>query len=276
MSGARNFRLACDGDLVGNCGGSGPPLILIHGWALDRRMWLPQLRAFRRHFTTVSYDRRGFGQSSGAPDLDRELDDIDTIVASLGLEQVALLGMSQGGRVALRYALTRPRAISALILQGAPYESTPPPPGDAAHLPLREYAALVAGGRMGELHAALRAHPLLDVGTDHPTTRANVLRMIEHYRGADLRVVGADPPGAFIDLRESLGSVRVPALIITGDRETDWLQNAANRLVAALPRAQRAVIRGGGHLINMTAARAYNRAVIRWLKATMSGVSPET
>ena len=270
MGDRRSFELPLDGVLVGEAGGSGPPLILIHGWALDRRMWSQQQRAFRRHFRTVSYDRRSFGRNTCAPDLERELDDLDAIRAALHIDRVALLGMSQGGRVALRYALKRPAAVSALILHGAPYESTPPPPGDPAHLPLRDYAALVARGRTAELHKALGAHPLLRVGHRYPAARAALMGMIERYRGADLVGTGVGRTGAFADLRKSLASLQVPTLVLTGEREAAWLKAAADRLVDALPQAERMVVHGGGHLVNMTAARAYNRTIIRWLETRVT------
>jgi len=115
----KKFSLEMGGALVGDSGGTGPPLILIHGWALDRRMWGAQRLALRRHFTTMSYDRRGFGESTCAVDAGKELDDLDRLIGVLKLGRTALLGMSQGGRVALRYALAHPDNISALVLQGA-------------------------------------------------------------------------------------------------------------------------------------------------------------
>jgi pimeloyl-ACP methyl ester carboxylesterase len=274
VSRGRIFRLPLDGTLAGEVGGSGPPLLLIHGWALDRRMWAQQRRAFRGHFTTVSYDRRGFGQSTCAAGFEQEVDDIDAILHALQIPQAALLGMSQGGRVALRYALARPAAVSALILHGAPFEPTAPPMGDAAHLPVRDYAALLEGGQLSAVHAALAAHPLMHVPEGQARARASIARMIEGYRGEDL-LLQPNPAGAgYSDVRDRLSAITVPTLVLTGDTETPWLVTAADRLAAALPQATRAVVRGGGHMINMTAPRAYNRAVIAWLTAAAAITKP--
>jgi len=268
VSGSRTFRLPLDGVLVGERGGSGPPLLLIHGWALDRRMWAPQRRAFRRHFATISYGRRGFGATTCIAGLDQELNDIDTVLQSLASGPVAILGMSQGARVALRYALTRPAAVSALILHGAPFEPTPPPAGDPAHLPLREYAALLASGRFAEVRGAIAAHPLMQVPRDKARIRASIRRMIDGYRGEDL-AAGAQVDGtaAFSVTPAQLGSITVPTLVLTGDAEVPWLIAAADRLATALPHAARALVPGGGPLVNISAPRAYNRTVIRWLTA---------
>ena len=67
----------------------------------------------------ITYDRRGFGRSEAQPDLRLELDDIDHILDALGFESTHLLGMSQGGRIAIRYAVTRSERLRSMILQGA-------------------------------------------------------------------------------------------------------------------------------------------------------------
>lgn len=254
------------GALVGDSGGTGPALILIHGWALDRRMWAAQRPAFRRHFTTVSYDRRGFGESTCAADAAKELDDLDAIIGTLQLGRAALLGMSQGGRVALRYALAHPEKVSALILQGAPIEPTPPPAGDPAYLPVRKYAALLTRGQIDEMHAAIAAHPLMDVPPDCTRARASLLRMIDGYRGEDLLRASAQNPDTFADLRDRLSEINTPTLVLTGKTEIAWLNAAADRLAASIPNAHRSVVQGGGHLVNMTAARAFNRVVASFLQ----------
>jgi pimeloyl-ACP methyl ester carboxylesterase len=259
------------GGLLADSGGSGPPLILIHGWALDRRMWGAQRRAFRRHFTTISYDRRGFGESGSAPDAGKELEDLDALIGALHLGRTALLGMSQGGRVALRYALAHPDKVSALVLQGAPIEPTPPPAGDPAYLPVREYAELLARGKIAEMRRAIAAHPLMDVPAEHTGAHASLLRMINGYRGEDLPGAGAQNPNTFEDLRGRLSQIKAPALVLTGTGETAWLIAAGDRLAASIPNAQRAVIQGGGHLVNMTAARVFNRVVISFLKTATQG-----
>jgi len=254
---------------VGDSGGSGPPLILIHGWALDRRMWAAQKPAFRRHFTTISYDRRGFGESTCAADAGKELDDLDALIGALQLGRTALLGMSQGGRVALRYALAHPEKVSALILQGAPIEPTPPPAGDPAYLPVREYAELLRRGEIDEMHAAIAAHPLMDIAAEHTRAHASLLSMINGYRGEDLLGAGSQNPDTFADLRGRLSQIKVPALVLTGNTETAWLNAAADRLAASIPNAHRSVIQGGGHLVNMTAARVFNRVVTGFLNNAM-------
>src|SRR6185312_7847212 len=115
------------GELAVEVAGRGNPVVLVHGWGVDRRMWAHQAAAFRRHFTTITYDRRGCGQSTAPADHALELEDIDAILDELKLKGTGIVGMSQGGRVAMRYAISRPSRVTGLVLQGAPLDDTPGP-----------------------------------------------------------------------------------------------------------------------------------------------------
>src|SRR5689334_16875427 len=132
------------GELAVEVAGRGNPVILVHGWGVDRRMWAHQAAAFRRQFTTITYDRRGCGQSTAPADHALELEDIDAILDELKLKATGIVGMSQGGRVAMRYALTRPARVTGLVLQGAPLDDAPAPlAADASVLPISRLADML-------------------------------------------------------------------------------------------------------------------------------------
>src|SRR5262245_62489121 len=85
--------------------GEGPAVLLIHGWALDLDMWVPQFAALAGRYRLIAFDRRGFGLSSGTPDIEEDLADIDELLARLAVERVAIVGMSTGARVALGWGM---------------------------------------------------------------------------------------------------------------------------------------------------------------------------
>ena len=95
------------GDLVVEVAGAGPAIFFLHGWTLDRRQWRGQ-GALADRFTLVAWDRRGFGQSSAPSDLAEEAADVARVAAALGLDRYHLVGLSQGGKVALSHAASRP------------------------------------------------------------------------------------------------------------------------------------------------------------------------
>ena len=81
--------------------GSGPPVVLLHGGWLDLRQWDDQFAAFARLCRTIRYDRRGYGNSS-APDRPfSDISDFHRLLLCLGTDKACLLGMSNGGVVAL-------------------------------------------------------------------------------------------------------------------------------------------------------------------------------
>src|SRR5947199_4928714 len=100
-------------------GGDGPPVILSHGFLMDREMFAPQVGALSPEFRVITWDERGFGETEfdGEPfsywDSAR---DCLSLLDHLGIEQAVLGGMSQGGFLSLRAALTSPARVKALVL----------------------------------------------------------------------------------------------------------------------------------------------------------------
>lgn len=253
-----------DGQLAVESTGRGHPVVLIHGWGVDRRMWAHQIGALCRRFTTISYDRRGFGESTCRADLEQELGDLDAILGQLGFERAALVGMSQGGRVALRYASSRPDRVSALVLQAAPLDGLEPDPGDASFIPTTRLAKLLQSGDRATLLRELSAHAFFRPDARFPEARAEILAMLRDYRGEDL---GLSPARGISleETRKQLAHIASPTLVITGEQETLWLQGVADFTAQAIRGARRRVLGGGGHFVNMTHPEAYNHALLNFL-----------
>lgn len=87
--------------------GSGPPVVLIHGWPLSGRTWEPQIADLvDAGFRVIAYDRRGFGASSqpwGGYDYDSLARDLNELITELELKNVSLVGFSMGGGEVARY-----------------------------------------------------------------------------------------------------------------------------------------------------------------------------
>jgi pimeloyl-ACP methyl ester carboxylesterase/DNA-binding winged helix-turn-helix (wHTH) protein len=108
--------------------GAGPPLVraahflthLDHDW--ESPVWRHWLEGLARHHTLVRYDERGCGMSEWDVErfeFDAWVEDLELVVDTLGLERFPLLGTSQGGAVAIAYAVRHPERVSALVLSGA-------------------------------------------------------------------------------------------------------------------------------------------------------------
>lgn len=223
-------------------------------------MWGPQIEALASRYKVVTIDRRGFGKSTAPPDLDREIDDILALMRMLGEEKIALVGMSQGGRVALRFAYRHRDRLWALVLNGSPLDGHDTGPVGREAIPIPHYAALAATGALDELRDHWRNHLLMSV-TDGPA-RALVDLMLADYAARDLLAMHSAGPVA---LEIDLARLPVPTLVLLGQEDTGWLHEVGATLTARLPDARMAKIGGAGHLANMTHPAQYNAALLAFL-----------
>src|SRR6202008_570559 len=100
-------------------GGDGPPVILSHGFLMDRTMFEPQVDALAGEFRVITWDERGFGETQfdGKPFTYWDsAGDCLGLLDHLGIERAVVGGMSQGGFVSLRTALLAPDRVRALVL----------------------------------------------------------------------------------------------------------------------------------------------------------------
>jgi pimeloyl-ACP methyl ester carboxylesterase len=113
----RRFVETNDAQLYVETAGSGFPLVLVHGFSLDTRMWDDQFAYLAQRYHVIRYDMRGFGQSSlPTQDSYSHSEDLHTLLNHLGVEVAYLVGLSMGGSVAVDFALTYSDTVRALIL----------------------------------------------------------------------------------------------------------------------------------------------------------------
>jgi pimeloyl-ACP methyl ester carboxylesterase len=245
--------------------GEGPPIVLLHGWTLNRRSLQAQIDGLSRSMTVLAPDRRGCGLSTGTPDLDAELADLDRMVAALDAGPVHLLGVSQGGRVALRYAAKCPHKLRSLVLQGAVLDGFQPSETAGEDVPLERYRNWVRNGQIEAMRHDWLQHPMLTRGLNDPAQREALERIVAGYRGEDLlQSAAAQRPH---DTASRLEELRLPTLIITGSLEIASRRAHAARILDLLPDAAEVLIEGAGHLSNFTHPVEYNALVLEFCQA---------
>lgn len=247
-----------DGTLYTEVQGEGPAILFLHGWALDSRMWQKQADALSAAYKVITIDRRGFGRTTAPPDLSRETGDIITVLNALDVDRCALVGMSQGGRVALRFAYQYPERLWALVLMGAPLDGFSPLPSKEEAIPLSEYRALAVAGDIDAIRDAWRGHPLMAFPLWADRTLLDA--MVDAYRGEDLLHYAEAQ-----DMTARLKEINVPALALTGEYDTSWLHLVADAIAYGMPRAERDRLPDAGHLGNLTHTAAFNDRVRRFL-----------
>jgi pimeloyl-ACP methyl ester carboxylesterase len=242
--------------------GAGPAVLLIHGWTLDLEMWEPQAHAMKGSFRIIRHDRRGFGLSSGRPALADDVADTLAMCRHAGLERVAVLGTSQGARIAAQLAAGHPERVSCLVLDGVPpgiVQECAAVPDD---IPMESYRALARSGGPRAFLQAWRRHPLVQLRTCDERMHELLDLMLGRYGARDLLESGL--PAALPPLAAS--SIRCPCLVLSGTHDLASRLHAADHLARSLPCGARASVPEAGHMSNLDNPHAYNAIVLDFLQ----------
>lgn len=241
--------------------GSGPAVLFIHGYPLDRTIWQHQV-AHLEGFRRIAPDLRGMGRSD-APDLGYSMatyaDDLAGLLEVLDEESVVLCGLSMGGYVAFEFLRRHPDRVRGLILMDTKAEADTPEGRKArdAHL------ALVREQGTGAL--AEQMLPKLLAPAAPPAVVAQVDAMVRATPVAG--VAGA--LGAMRDRADSgvllpeLG--RIPVLVVSGAADALIPLAQAKALADAIPGAHLEVVAGAGHLPPLEQPEATTAALLRFL-----------
>jgi len=241
--------------------GEGAPLILLHGWTLDQRMWRPQVEGLADSHFLVMPDRRGCGRATAPPDLAREAEDVIAIADFLGFDRFALAGLSRGAVVALDVARRYGTRLTGLVVSGAPL---PALIEREEVIDLERYRQLAAHGDLAGFRAEWARHPLMQ--THSAEAAALMAEILADYDGRDL-LAPSEAPGL---PREALAMLPMPVLSMTGEHDTAWRRACARALAAVAPRARHMEIPQAGHLANADNPAAFNAAVASFLKPKAS------
>jgi pimeloyl-ACP methyl ester carboxylesterase len=96
--------------------GAGDPVVLIHAFSVDRRMWAPQIAALERRFRVVRYDLRGHGNSAAPSTPYSAHDDLRSVLDALGITRATLVGLSAGSTLAIDFAIAYANRVERLVL----------------------------------------------------------------------------------------------------------------------------------------------------------------
>ena len=198
--------------------GIGPPLVLLHGFTLDLRMWEAQVAAFAPYYRVLRYDLRGFGGSAlPGTTTYNHADDLCALLDHLGIATAAIIGLSMGGEVALDFALAYPERVRALVLADAMIGGYPwSAAWQAATAPVWRMAREAGVVPAKALWLAHRG--LFGAALEQQAVATTLIRMVEDYSGWHWcnRDPREKPPQPTI---ERLTQIATPTLIITGEHE---------------------------------------------------------
>ncbi len=243
--------------------GDGPLVILLHGWTLDWRIWLPQL-PLAQNMRMVMPDRRGFGRSNAPPELAAECDDIDAIADYFGAKKLSVIGLSQGAAVALDYARSRPERLGTVVLIGAPLHNVVPEQKDAPEIDRAAFSARVRDGKIAEMLTEWKRHPLTQVSNEAQHLLDQILA---HYDGRDQMV--DQEPLAFS--HSDIVGLAMPVLAIAGETDSPWRQQVAKFIGTNAPHGTTEIILNAGHIANLDQPETINMLLEKFLSQHQKG-----
>lgn len=259
---------------IDDTGGSGRPVVLIHGWPLSGESWKEQIPAFAQAgYRVITYDRRGFGRSDKpltGYTYDTLTEDLHALLTELDLQNVTLVGFSMGGGEVARYF----SKYGAERLHSVVFASAVPPylmkTGDNPDGPLEK--AQAAGMTAGLTKSQ---DDFYDQFTTEFFSVNGELKVTEAQRQEALTLAKQSSKVAALacmtafastDFRDDLTRVSVPSLVIHGDGDaTVPFEGSGARTHAAVPSSELYVVKGAPHGVNVSHAEEWNRVVLEFL-----------
>lgn len=239
-------------------------IVLCHGVGGNHASWFQQVPYFASHFRVLTWDQRGFGNSSNKAGLAspaQAVTDLRAIVEKANLGRVHLVGQSMGGWAALGYALKFPGDVRSLVLSdslGGMFTDSSRAALDA-HVAARNSAASlppVLGTNAAIADDFVKRRPAL----------AFLFQQIASFSPAV-------PPDALSQLRraevsiDAVAALEIPMLFILGDCDHVFPPEAARDIVARIPQAELTLVAGAGHSAYFERPEQFNRALLEHLTA---------
>jgi 3-oxoadipate enol-lactonase len=266
------FLPVSDGRLYYETSGKGPAIVFIHAAIADRRMWNREFAIYAKDRTVVRYDVRGFGRSPPASTEYSDVDDLRRLLAHIGARTATLVGCSNGGRIALDFAVENPDQVAGLLLVSpgvSGFTAELAPEGKPVFEQDNVRSAKIPGawkaGRKQEAIEALREYwTAAQEGANLELVRTmmkeNAEEIFTDSSASHNRV--PDPPAV-----GRLGSISAPTAVLLGDRDEPSMTFIVRTVVRGIPRAKLVPVPGADHLVNLSRPADFDKALRQLLES---------
>ena len=239
--------------------GSGPALVLLHGFLFDSRAWRPQLESLSGDFTVIAWDAPGAGRSSDPPETFATGDWAACLGGLLDVESVGaahVLGLSWGGMVAQEFYRRYPRRTRSLVLADT-YAGWKGSLGEA--IAEQRLATCLRDSSLPAGEVVEKYLPGMHSESAANEVRDGLASIMSSFHPLGFRLMALS--SAQLDTRDALPKIRVPTLLLWGEADTRSPVSVADEIRGAIPGARLAVISGAGHLSNFEAPAQFNAEV---------------
>lgn len=266
QAGGRHVRIRAGDIEVGyDDAGAGVPVVLLHGFPHDRRLWAPQLHGLSQECRCIAPDLRGLGESDGGGpySMDRYADDVAALLDALSIDRAVVGGVSMGGYITFAFWRRHRDRARALIL--ADTRAT----ADDEETRAKRHAMIALARSEGASAVA----DVMITGSVGKTTRE---RQPELVHAVHAMLASEPVPGivgaleamlARPDSTPTLPTIDAPTLIVVGDEDVVVSRREAEAMRAAISGSRLEVIPGAGHVSNVERPAAFNAVVSGFLRS---------
>jgi 3-oxoadipate enol-lactonase len=243
------------GELYYEAEGDGVAVVLVHGLALDARMWDDQVPALSDIARVIRYDARGFGRSTRDADTSySHADDLWRLLDHLEIDRAVLVGLSMGGRIVIEATLAAPERVWALVLLDAVLDGVPWDPD--AERGLQAVSEALRAGGLDEAKAAWLHHDVFRPAQRSPELARRLAEMVGDYSGVNW--TSADPHAPHPNSIELLATIAAPTSVVIGALDVPGFHEMSDVLADRIPGARKVTVPGAGHMVNMEAPETVN------------------
>lgn len=237
--------------------GDGYPVIFLHGYTATHHMWEGQVAEFSGQYKFITYDARGHGQSDSPPSVDQYsadivVEDLYQLLQSLGIAKAVIGGLSMGGYESLRFYLTHPEMVTALVcMDTGPGYRNPDAREKWNSRMMRQAERLETEGV-----------EILVANATAESSREILLKQSPIGLAHMGRMVVGQHDSLVID---SLPEIKVPTLVLVGENDEDFIA-AGQVMNKKISDSKHVLVPNAGHAANIDNPEFFNEAVLDFLK----------
>lgn len=248
---------------------AGPDVVFLHGFPFNHAIWDDQVRAIGPVHRTTTYDLRGHGQSDvgdGQYTVEGHVDDLFALLDALRIEKPVIVGLSMGGYIMLRALERDQRRFRAAVLCDTRSEA------DTNEVKIRRFkavGAVKASGSEAFANDFVKSMFTPDGETRVPNAVSQIISIISHT--SPLAIAGTQLALASrTDTTASLGDLRLPVLILVGEKDPVTPVAAAEAMHTRIKGSELAVVPHASHLSNMENPSFFNEKLVKFLEGVRS------
>lgn len=242
-------------------GGSGLPVVLLHAFPLDSRMWEGQFAELGNRYRLIAPDLKGFGSSAAPEDraaysMDGYADDVAELINHLELDDAVVAGLSMGGYVAFSLLRRNRKRVRALVLADTRAEADPP---EGVAKRTGQQKQVEEEGTAGLIEALPNALLGSTTRERHPEIVERARAMMDNPAAGYIGALEAMKTR--VDSTDDLARINVPTLLIVGNEDGVTPPEAARKIHEHVGTSELVVIPESGHLSNLEAPAVFNDAL---------------